>query len=541
MPMNRRLIVVALSLAFATSLHAALTADNLLLVVNKNAPDGQKLAEYYAQQRHVPAGRIVSLDLPTGDDIGADDFDEKIVAPIREYLTSNHLKEQVTCIVNFYGVPLRIPARQNTPELRDEIVAIRRQSAATAKIAEPMVASLEQAAAQIDPSFKPVQVPAAQRADPLEILPRRAEAAVAVCTSKIQLLPADEKRASLEAMVRSIAAEFRAPVKLAEPSSAPTTEPNLSPQQITERMTELSAHRGDPNSRKLLRDFTREHGGILLFMQILSAQEQYLTIDESEASVDDELPTLWWGIYPRTKWLANPLNYKYFDASKQTVMVMRLDASTPAEVRGIIDSSIKAENEGLSGKVVIDSRGIAPVARSGKPDGYGIYDQSIRDLATLIKDHTKLDMLFDEQPMLLPPNSAKDVMLYCGWYSPGKYVPCVALKPGALAAHIASFEMTTLHNPTTGWCKNLIDGGAAATFGPVAEPYLHSFPLANEFFGLVLTGKITLAEAFWATNPLVSWKMAMVGDPLYVPFKVNPALRPEDLPPQMKSIFERDR
>jgi uncharacterized protein (TIGR03790 family) len=138
---------------------------------------------------------------------------------------------------------------------------------------------------------------------------------------------------------------------------------------------------------------------------------------------------------------------------------------------------------------------------------------------------------------LLPPGSAKDVAVYCGWYSPAKYVPSVSLAPGAVALHIASFEMRTLHNPTADWCRNLLDNGAVATLGPVNEPYLHSFPSADEFFGLLLTGKCTLAETYWLTNPLTSWKITLVGDPLYTPFKLNPVLSPEDLPASMQSIF----
>ena len=112
----RRTLAILFFLLIATPVRAGLTADNLLLIVNKNAPDGQKLAEYYAQQRQVPDGRIVVLDLPTGDEIDVDTFDEKIVVPVRQFLTDNHLQKQVTCLVTFYGVPLRIPTRVNSSD-----------------------------------------------------------------------------------------------------------------------------------------------------------------------------------------------------------------------------------------------------------------------------------------------------------------------------------------------------------------------------------------------------------------------------------------
>src|SRR5689334_12975336 len=133
-----RSLVITLLLICPTPLCAALTPDNLLLVVNKNVPDSQKLAEYYAQQRHVPDGRIVSLDLPTGDNISVEEFDQKMVAPIRQFISENKLQSQVTCIVNFYGVPLRIPGRTNDLDLREELVSLRKQQNQAMKLAAPM-------------------------------------------------------------------------------------------------------------------------------------------------------------------------------------------------------------------------------------------------------------------------------------------------------------------------------------------------------------------------------------------------------------------
>src|SRR4051812_31656282 len=127
MPRLLRAAVVFALLFLCIPLHAALTADNLLLVVNKNIPDSQKLAEHYAEARQVPAGRIVALDLPAGDEISVEAFDEKMVAPIRQFIEDNALQAKITCIVNLYGVPLRIPNRTNDVALREELVSIRKQ------------------------------------------------------------------------------------------------------------------------------------------------------------------------------------------------------------------------------------------------------------------------------------------------------------------------------------------------------------------------------------------------------------------------------
>jgi hypothetical protein len=55
-------------------------------------------------------------------------------------------------------------------------------------------------------------------------------------------------------------------------------------------------------------------------------------------------------------------------------------------------------------------------------------------LAELLRASTQMAVTIDRRPQLLPPNSQQDVALYCGWYSPGKYVPCVKFVSGAVGS-----------------------------------------------------------------------------------------------------------
>ena len=64
---------------------------------------------------------------------------------------------------------------------------------------------------------------------------------------------------------------------------------------------------------------------------------------------------------------------------------------------------------------------------------------------------------------------------------------------------------------------------------PVAEPYLQSFPLPADFFGLLLTGRFTLAECYAYTANFNSWMMMLLGDPLYRPFAGRAHLAIEDI------------
>ena len=76
----------------------------------------------------------------------------------------------------------------------------------------------------------------------------------------------------------------------------------------------------------------------------------------------------------------------------------------------------------------------------------------------------------------------------------------------------------------------MIQNGVVATVAGVDEPYLGAFPLPEEFFPLLMTGKYTLAECYWRTTPMSSWRLTLIGNPLYNPYHANPPLRLSDLP-----------
>ena len=65
----------------------------------------------------------------------------------------------------------------------------------------------------------------------------------------------------------------------------------------------------------------------------------------------------------------------------------------------------------------------------------------------------------------------------------------------------------------------MLEKGIAATIGPVAEPYVQAFPVPEVFFSAILKGDLTLAECYALANPFLSWRMVLIGDPLYRPFK----------------------
>jgi hypothetical protein len=108
--------------------------------------------------------------------------------------------------------------------------------------------------------------------------------------------------------------------------------------------------------------------------------------------------------------------------------------------------------------------------------------------------------------------------------------------PGAVAWHLASSEAVSLRQPKAKyWCKNILENGAAATLGPIAEPYTIGFPKPEEFFGLLVTGRFTLVECYHKTALLHSWMTVLIGDPLYNPYARHPRLDPDQVHPSPRA------
>jgi len=199
------------------------------------------------------------------------------------------------------------------------------------------------------------------------------------------------------------------------------------------------------------------------------------------------------------------------------LMVSRLDGPDEKSVRRIIDDSLAAEKQGLSGTAYFDARWPQPAA--APKGGYDFYDASIHRAARFVAQSGRLPVKIDASERLFQPGACPDAALYCGWYSLGQYVDAFTWKPGAVAYHIASSECVTLKQKGSQvWCKRMLEEGAAAVIGPVDEPYVEAFPVPEIFFALLVDGYLTLAECYAASTPWLSWRMVLVGDPLYRPF-----------------------
>jgi uncharacterized protein (TIGR03790 family) len=99
------LIVGALSVA---SVGFALEPAEILVLANRNAPKSVELAHYYMQKRNIPQGRLLQLRLAEGETCGREEYDQRVVAAVRKYLKERDPGRQIRCILNMYGIPLKV-------------------------------------------------------------------------------------------------------------------------------------------------------------------------------------------------------------------------------------------------------------------------------------------------------------------------------------------------------------------------------------------------------------------------------------------------
>jgi uncharacterized protein (TIGR03790 family) len=246
------------------------------------------------------------------------------------------------------------------------------------------------------------------------------------------------------------------------------------------------------------------------------------------------------------RWQPNYLHYRYdrspIRSFRKTFMVSRLEAPTLRITRDIIDRAVEVEQQGLTGKVYLDARGLAKLNDPVQPNSYADYDQALLRAAEMIDQHTDLDVVLDTQTELFAEGGCPEAALYCGWYSLANYRDAFEWRPGAVGYHMGSSEATTLRKADSQvWCKRMLEDGVTATLGPAYEPYISAFPRPDEFLALLLSGKYTLVEAYYRCLPFTSWTMVLVGDPLYSPFKVSTPLRQDEIDVRFRRVIEGPR
>src|SRR5213596_1500704 len=130
---TRRLIgAAALIIGLVAATAGELEPDQIALVINSKVPESRELAEFYAKKRNIPDGRIIALDLPfPQEELAFERYDPEVVPPVRKFLSDHGLRQKVTCLVTFWGVPLRIGRRTLMPEEAKQLETVRLEAQKT--------------------------------------------------------------------------------------------------------------------------------------------------------------------------------------------------------------------------------------------------------------------------------------------------------------------------------------------------------------------------------------------------------------------------
>lgn len=523
-----------------STVRAELSPNQVVIVANANSRESLSVAQHYATRRGIPVQHISKLDLPLDDTMSREDYERRLVTPLRQMLHGQGIHKSIRVAVTVFGVPLRVAA----PKFTDDEERWRRDAAARLGAARVRLEDLERrarATAEISgsaPASPQVESPVTYERNIAFLL--RVDEAVQASAKRVRQLkpPADAQWSSrLEAIVRdhqgvaglSQLRHELLPDGLDSGSEAATQMRAQQAEGIQLLLGTLELPIRDRRT-DLYQRVEQVYGTYGVFG--LAAMEQNRLSDEhGDASVDSELSLLWWDrtLYGAAWRRANPLHHAFKKSGAAhreipVLMVSRLDASTAGLASGLVDRALEAERQGLSGTVYLDARGL-PV--KDPSDTYGRYDQSLRDLQQFVAQHTTYRSQLDNaEARFQRPGAAPDVAFYSGWYRLRHYEDAFTFRTGAIGYHMASAEAVSLHSSgESGWCKNALDHGITATLGSVGEPYLDAFPEPLEFAGLLMTGQYSLVESYYLTSRWVSWRMVLVGDPLYNPWKNRPAAK----------------
>jgi uncharacterized protein (TIGR03790 family) len=528
------LLPVLITLSYAPGALAGLTAPDLVIVFNRNLPESREVAAYYAGKRRVPVDNLVEVDVPTSEDMSRQDYDEKLVPPVKAMVERLMAKGRTPALLLVYGIPLRVgstPLTKFDMELQFQAITGVKECQAQAA---PLVQQLDRLTGGLTSPLRLTY--------PTPKFLEKSWESLAQAKKCLDQQPATPATAAARGEISSLLIKLagtspEAQALMAGLSRGSRPGRGLRPGELLGLPPVSLEDREERAFRGILPDTARETAtairaanGLLAELQFWYEAQQLYAKPQTMAAVDSEMTLIMVGPYQKGSWLPNPFNLGFgrlpviSRVRANTLRVGRLDGPTPATARRLVDDALEVEKTGLRGVFYLDARGLTG---QGTPGGYPWFDQHLLRLSDLLKKYSDLKVVLDQKPGLFPPGSCPDAALYCGWYSLGKYVPAFTWNKGAVGYHVASSEAATLKKPgSTVWCKRMLEEGVAATLGPVAEPYLFSFPLPDLFFPLLMTGKLTLLEVYFLTVPQVSWMQILIGDPLYRPFKNHPAIRP---------------
>jgi uncharacterized protein (TIGR03790 family) len=491
----------------------SLEPDQILVIANGSNPASIKIAEYYCAKRDVPISNILKLklDAPLDDSISRDKYNEQIASPIREILS---IDNWFKCLLTVYGIPYKIERTGPKPGSEKLLADLNELADNESQIVRGSIVQLKRLGIAAPVADEPVAI-ASYTKLLIETQDQAGKALKRIKTISDPKLQKEHSRQYVK-IYQLLYGKFAAAKQVRANSflgSAISIKDQHKYQEAALKLNKAQIEKWSAQKRadeKFYRSIQQIYGFCSSLTE-LNKDIEILKGIETFASVDSELSMVMFDDYELYRQQPNELKERIFWFDVKTIMVSRLDGPSEKIARGLVEKAIAAERVGLKGNAYFDS---------GKGGGglYDKFDGYIHDAAMLVKNRTELNVTEERTTALFQPGQCPDTVLYCGWYSLANYIDAFDFVVGAIGYHIASFEAIDLRNPqSTQWCPAMLRDGVTVTLGPVAEPYLHTFPRPDEFFSELLNGK-QLVEAYYRTKPYNSWQMLLIGDPLYRPF-----------------------
>lgn len=532
------LVLIFLSLSVVPSEAFALSPEDLVIVYNLNMPGSKEVADYYAKKRKVPISNLVGADVPVSEGMLRSDFEKSLTPPVLAVVERLKDKGKDPAILLVYGIPLAVKDPVDIKPDKTFMAFVEGKVKEHADLVVQMIRELDYLIDENDPTdAQPKRLMEAYSAKDVLKMARES------LNRGLQYLKKSQTtKENREDFLRVASLSMRlAGTSLATKAFVGKILKEEKKAQELFRSQELLKWNAILKSELLEKSFwgivpekafetataVRFINGIIGELKFWDEVKRVYEEGKTSASVDSELILIMVGPYQRAQWLPNPFHARYDSLPSikriraKTLMVGRLDGPTHEIAKRLVDDAVATEKVGLKGIFYIDARGLA----NNDASAYSWYDRHLINLYNIVKDKASMEVVIDKTPELFPVEACPNAALYCGWYSLGNYVDSFRWQKGAVGFHVASGEASTLRREESNvWCKRMIEEGVGATLGPVEEPYLLSFPLPDHFFPLLMSGKIPLLEVYFRTIPYVSWRQILIGDPLYTPFKKNPAI-----------------
>lgn len=248
-------------------------------------------------------------------------------------------------------------------------------------------------------------------------------------------------------------------------------------------------------------------------LRIRAARQDEPPLESSAASVDSELIALGQPGAALEGPLANPYfcgEVPFAQAGLPIQLVGRIDGSSAAECRQMIDGALLAEREGLWGNAYVD---VAQEEGSGLGAMHAVAAQLRKEgvPVTLNRFARSFPVGYPmRDPAFFFVSEREDLE---GFLSDSSF----RFRPGAVAAQRSDGSAASVRDARKSWAAAFLQRGAAAAVGTVA-PTESPHALRLDFLVDRLLRGHTLLESASMALESMSWMGVVVGDPLYRPF-----------------------